>query len=155
MAENLGLAWHWPRPLMIMASAAEKEGPLKALSRMALTLLVGIGLGGTTVEMLRAQTKQPVYFIYQTELTSDAASYAKNYVAHIPSTLEPFGGRFLVRGGKVTRVEGDAPLPRISIIEFDSLDKAQKWYNSPDYLKLIPVRQVVMKTNSFIAENPN
>jgi hypothetical protein len=47
--------------------------------------------------MLRAQGKQPVYFIYQTELTGDAANYAKNYVAHIPATLEPFVGRFLVR----------------------------------------------------------
>src|SRR5262245_34630210 len=125
---------------------------MKALTRTALTLLVGIGVGGTTVEMLRAQGKQPVYFIYQIELTGDAATYAKNYVAHIPSTLEPFGGSFLVRGGKVTRVEGDAPLPRISIIEFDSLDKAQGWYNSPAYQKLIPPRQGVMKTNSFIAK---
>jgi hypothetical protein len=74
---------------------------MKAHTRTALTLLVGIALGATTVEMLRAQGKQPVYFIYQTELTGDAATYAKNYVAHIlPSTLEPFGGRFLVRGGK-------------------------------------------------------
>jgi uncharacterized protein (DUF1330 family) len=81
--------------------------------------------------MLRAQGKQPVYFIYQTELTGDATAYVKNYVAHIPSTLDPFGGRVLVRGGKVARVEGDAPVPRISIIEFDSLDKAQGWYNSP------------------------
>jgi uncharacterized protein (DUF1330 family) len=128
---------------------------MKAHTRTALTLLVGISLGATTVEVLRAQGKQPVYFIYQTELTGDAATYAKNYVTHIPSTLEPFGGRFLVRGGKVTRVEGDAPLPRISIIEFDSLDKAQGWYNSPAYQKLIPVRQSVMKTNSFIAESPN
>jgi uncharacterized protein (DUF1330 family) len=109
---------------------------MKAHTRTALTLLIGIGLGATTIEMLRAQGKQPVYFIYQTELI-------------------PFGGRFLVRGGKATRVEGDAPLPRISIIEFDSLDKAQGWYNSAAYQKLVPVRQGVMKTNSFIAENPN
>ena len=128
---------------------------MKAHTRSALTLLVGVALGATTVGMLRAQGKQPVYFIYQTELTGDAATYGKNYVAHIPSTLEPFGGRFLVRGGKATRVEGDAPLLRISIIEFDSLDKAQGWYNSPAYQKLIPVRQGVMKTNSFIAESPN
>jgi uncharacterized protein (DUF1330 family) len=127
---------------------------MKAHARTALTLLVGIALGVTTVEMLRAQGKQPVYFIYQTELTGDAATYVKNYVAHIPSTLEPFGGRFLVRGGKATRVEGDA-LPRISIIEFDSLEKAQGWYNSAAYQKLVPVRQGVMKTNSFIAESPN
>ena len=128
---------------------------MTAHTTIALTLLVGIGLGAIAVEGLRAQGEQPVYFVYQTELTGDPDTYVKNYVAHIPSTLEPFGGRFLVRGGKVTRVEGDAPLPRISILEFDSLDKAQAWYNSPAYQRLIPVRQSVMKTNSFIAENPN
>jgi hypothetical protein len=51
---------------------------MKAHTRTALTLLVGIGLGATTVEMLRAQEKQPVYFVYQTELTGAAAKYAKN-----------------------------------------------------------------------------
>src|SRR5262245_8677975 len=141
--------------MIIGQQQTRRASPMKAHTRFALTLLVGIGVGATTVEMLRAQGKQPVYFIYQTELMGDAATYAKNYVAHIPSTLEPFGGRFLVRGGKVTRVEGDAPLRRISIIEFDSLEKAQGWYNSTAYQKLIPVRQAVMKTNSFIAENPN
>jgi hypothetical protein len=65
---------------------------MKAHTRTALTLLVGIGLGATTVEMLRAQGKQPVYFIYQTELTGDAATYAKNYVAHIPRLLNRLEG---------------------------------------------------------------
>jgi hypothetical protein len=51
---------------------------MKAHTRTALMLLVGIGLGATTVEMLRAQGKQPVYFIYQTELTGDAVTYAKD-----------------------------------------------------------------------------
>jgi len=128
---------------------------MTAHTTLALTLLLGVGLGAATVGLLHAQDKRPVYVIYQTELTGDAAIFAKDYVAHIPSTLEPFGGRFLVRGGKATRVEGDAPLPRISIIEFDSLDKAKGWYNSPAYQKLVPVRQSVMKTNVFIAANTN
>jgi hypothetical protein len=60
-----------------------------------------------------------------------------------------------IRAGPAAVLEGNAPLPRISIIVFDSLDKAQAWYKSAAYQKLIPVRQSVMKTNSFIAENPN
>jgi uncharacterized protein (DUF1330 family) len=128
---------------------------MAAHTSLALTLLLGVAVGATAVGLLRAQDKHPVYFVYQTELTGDAAVFIKDYVSHIPSTLEPFGGRFLVRGGKVTRVEGDTPLPRISIIEFDSLDKAQGWYNSPAYQKLVPVRQSVLKSNVFIAANPN
>lgn len=120
---------------------------------MLVASLFGVGIGVMGVEMLHAQGRQPVYVVYQTELTGDPAVYAKDYVAHIPATLEPFNGHFLVRGGKVIRLEGAAPLPRISIIEFESLEKAQAWYNSPAYQKLIPVRRSVMKTSSFIAQD--
>jgi len=32
---------------------------------LALTLLLGIGLGATAIGLLRAQDKQPAYFIYR------------------------------------------------------------------------------------------
>jgi len=56
---------------------------MKAHTRTALTLLVGIGLGATTVETLRAQGKQPVYCLSQSELIGDGATSSKNYVGQI------------------------------------------------------------------------
>jgi uncharacterized protein (DUF1330 family) len=36
-----------------------------------------------------------------------------------------------VRGGKTINLQGAAPAPRIIVIQFDNLDKAQAWWNSP------------------------
>jgi len=100
-------------------------------SRTVLTLLVGAGVGAAVVEVVRAQAKAPAYYISQIELTGDADAYVKNYASLVAATVEPFGGRFLVRGGKVARLEGDTPRPRVAVIVFDNVDKAQAWYNSP------------------------
>jgi uncharacterized protein (DUF1330 family) len=127
---------------------------MNASARICIALLAGAAIGATAVEVVRAQAKPPAYYVSQIELTGDADTYVKNYASQVPATVEPFGGRFLVRGGKVTRLEGDTPRPRIVVIAFDNIDKAQAWYNSPAYQKLAPVRQSVAKTNSFFVEGP-
>jgi len=43
--------------------------------------------------------------------------------------MQAFGGKFLVRGGKVTALEGDAP-KRVIVTAFDNVDNAQNWRNS-------------------------
>ena len=116
-------------------------------TRTVLTLLVGAGVGAAVVEGVRAQAKPPAqakapaYYISQIELIGDPDAYVKNYASLVAGTVEPFGGRFLVRGGKVARLEGDTPRPRVAVIVFDNIDKAQAWYNSPAYQKIAPVRQ--------------
>lgn len=122
---------------------------------IALSLVIGVCSGAAISTVVRAQAKPPAYIVYQTQLTGDPAEYGRDYVAHVLSTLEPFGGRFLVRGGTATRIEGDDPLPRVSIIAFDNIEQAKAWYNSRAYQTLVPVRQRLMKTNSFYAEPPS
>jgi uncharacterized protein (DUF1330 family) len=63
---------------------------------------------------------------------TDAQRY-HDYVALVPATLEPFGGRFIVRGGAVEAAEGDWLPQRLVIIEFPSLERAKAWYDSPEY----------------------
>jgi uncharacterized protein (DUF1330 family) len=75
--------------------------------------------------------------------------FTKEYGPKVPATLAPYGGGFVVRGGK--GLEGEAP-GRLVIIEFDSLQNAQKWYQSPEYQALIPIRQKASKSTLFIAE---
>ena len=42
----------------------------------------------------------------------------------VPATMQPFGGKYLVRGGKVISLEGDAP-KRVIVSVYDSVEKAQ------------------------------
>ena len=55
------------------------------------------------------------------------------YRGQVPATIEKHGGKYLVRGGEVSVVEGDQPERRTVVLEFDSLEKAKGWYYSDDY----------------------
>jgi uncharacterized protein (DUF1330 family) len=47
--------------------------------------------------------------------------------------VEPFGGKFIARGGKLTVLEGEWAHPRTVIIEFPSREAAEGWRNTPQY----------------------
>jgi uncharacterized protein (DUF1330 family) len=125
---------------------------MKLPTQIALTLLAGLALAALTGQELRAQAQAPAYYITQIELTGDAGEFAKNYGSQVGATLAPYGGRFLVRGTPAMHLEGDAARSRNAVIQFDSLAQAQAWYTSPAYQKLIPIRQKLTKTNSYLVE---
>jgi uncharacterized protein (DUF1330 family) len=61
--------------------------------------------------------------------------FQRDYAAHVQATVEPYGGRYLVRGGRSLGTEGEPPKGRIVIV-FPSMEKAQAWRNSPEYRKM-------------------
>jgi uncharacterized protein (DUF1330 family) len=64
----------------------------------------------------------------------------REYVARVPGTLEPFGGRFIVRGGDYEPLEGDWRPRRLVVIEFPSVENAKGWYSSPEYADAMQIR---------------
>ena len=70
------------------------------------------------------------------------------YRGQVPATIEKHGGRYLVRGGDVTVVEGDQPARRSVVLEFDSLVQANGWYYSDDYAG--PKELRIASTNSNV-----
>ena len=81
----------------------------------------------------------PAYVIADIEV-HDPASY-KEYAARVQATLDPFEGRFLVRGGPSETLEGDWQPQRVVVIQFPSADHARGWYKSPDYVKALAIRR--------------
>jgi uncharacterized protein (DUF1330 family) len=75
------------------------------------------------------------------EITVNDPRTYEEYRRQVLATIEKYGGRFLVRGGKVQGVEGAAPAGRIVVLEFPSFDHAAKWYRSEEYAPLIRMRQ--------------
>ncbi|MFD6950499.1 hypothetical protein A6A08_22345 [Nocardiopsis sp. TSRI0078] len=61
------------------------------------------------------------------------------YMERIQSTLDPFGGRFLVHGAPVEVREG-AWEGGLVLIGFPSIEDARSWYDSPAYQEIIPLR---------------
>lgn len=73
----------------------------------------------------------PAYVVAQIEVI-DPTLY-ENYKALAPPAVEAFGGRYLVRGGDTTVLEGESDRGRLVIVEFDDLETAQSFYSSTAY----------------------
>ena len=90
------------------------------------------------------------YVIGDIEVTDPAAF--KEYRNRVGATVEPYGGRFVVRGGKVDPKEGDWQPRLLVMLEFPSLEQAERWYTSPEYKPLIAIREKAARTQLLIAE---
>jgi uncharacterized protein (DUF1330 family) len=64
----------------------------------------------------------------------------EKYREKVPATIEQYAGTYIVRGGTMEMVEGDALPPRTIILEFPSLSQEKMWYNSPEYQEIIGLR---------------
>lgn len=63
------------------------------------------------------------------------------YRDQVAPMIAAFGGRFLVRGGAVTDVEGSLGLARLVVLEFPDMAKLRGFYDSAEYAPLIALRQ--------------
>lgn len=81
----------------------------------------------------------------------DPERYA-DYRTMVPPTLEVYGGRFLVRGGKSEQLEGSHLPERSVILEFESVERAKAWLNSDEYKDARALRHATAETNMFVVE---
>ena len=63
------------------------------------------------------------------------------------------GGNYVVRGAPAEVVEGDLSPDRLVILEFESLDKAREWVNSPEFAELRELRANSSNHRIFLAES--
>ena len=80
----------------------------------------------------------PAYLIVETDIT-DPEQY-ELYKAASPGAIAAGGGRFLVRGGELAVLEGDWSPKRLVIAEFDDLEAAKRFYESPEYQEVMKLR---------------
>ena len=92
----------------------------------------------------------PAYLVAEIEIIN-AEGYAE-YSKVVPATIEKYGGRFLVRGGKAHPLEGDIPERRRVIVEFPSIERAKEWWNSVDYAKPMEMRRAASKGRLMFIE---
>jgi uncharacterized protein (DUF1330 family) len=89
------------------------------------------GSAGATV----TRAGYAIAYLREVRLGEDIATYLEL----IDETLEPFGGTFLVHGGRLLGLEGDWD-GDVVIISFPSVSAAQEWYHSPGYQSILGLR---------------
>ncbi len=70
------------------------------------------------------------YFIAEVHWKDQTAR--QQYIAGFGATLEPYGGR-VAFAGPAENIEGDWHPALLALLEFDTLEQARSWYNSPEY----------------------
>ena len=121
---------------------------------VSLALLAGIGIGGLAVQALHAQGKPKAYIVTESEIL-DAAALAE-YAPKAAANSKAAGGRSGVvpANGKIVGLIGEPP-KRFSVSEWESLEKAQAYYNSPERQALNELRAKAQKVHrQFIVEAP-
>jgi uncharacterized protein (DUF1330 family) len=73
------------------------------------------------------------------EIVNDPQTF-EEYRRQVMPTIERYQGRFIVRGGAFTVLEGEMPYQRIAMLEFPSRAAAESWYRSPEYQRILPLR---------------
>lgn len=92
----------------------------------------------------------PAYVIVEIDVT-DPQLYAE-YRRQVPPSIEKYGGRFLARGGRAEKLEGDWEPTRIVILEFKDLATARAWYDSADYAGPKKTRQQSSRARMIVVE---
>jgi uncharacterized protein (DUF1330 family) len=92
----------------------------------------------------------PAYFIVDIDVTDPTAF--DEYRKAVPATVEKYGGKFLVRGGRMEVVEGSWRPKRVVVTEFPSLEQAKRWYDSEEYRALKARRLRTSKGNVILVE---
>lgn len=119
---------------------------------LGLSLLAGIAIGATAIQRLHAQTQPPAIVVVDiSQVTDPDAWKAVTQRSSASTETVKQGGRYLARSNKITALDGTAP-SRLVIIAFDSVAKAQAWYNSPGQAETNATRAKATKSRAFIVE---
>jgi uncharacterized protein (DUF1330 family) len=86
------------------------------------------------------------------EVSIQNHSEYEEYKKLTPAAVAAFNGKFVVRGGESTTLEGDWKPERIVILEFPTTLRANEWWNSELYNKAKEIRQRAAKTKMIIVE---
>jgi uncharacterized protein (DUF1330 family) len=83
---------------------------------------------------------------------NDQEKYMNEFAPAITKTLQDAGGKYLVRGGKTIPMHGAPPAPRIVVVQFESIDKAQAWAASPAAKAAYAIGEKYATLNDFLVE---
>jgi uncharacterized protein (DUF1330 family) len=90
------------------------------------------------------------YVIYQGEVL-DQMRYDE-YKAKAAESILAAGGRYVVRGGDVEVLEGEAPAGRTVVLEFPTRQAAIDWYRSDEYTEIRKIREGAARARMYVVD---
>ena len=122
---------------------------MKATINLAVALLVGCATGAAVVNVVQAQSKPPAYTIAEIDVIDPAVF--QDFAKRNGAAMTAAGGLVLALRGRIVTSEGTPP-KAIALIAWESLDDATRYFNSPTFKDLIPLRDKGAKVRLFHVE---
>ena len=123
---------------------------------LAAAVLASMVTGAFVVQVLHAQTKAPVYFVGEIDVT-DPEGYAKEYLPKAREIIKEHGGQLVAAGGaagtgnQVIPVDGEPP-KRVVIYRYPSVDAVSAWRHDPAYEAVRKIGEKYAKYRTFAVE---
>ena len=76
----------------------------------------------------------------------------EDYKKQAAATVFKYGGKYIVRGGQHQVLEGDWRPNRLVVLEFESVEAAQRWYASPEYAEAKKHRERSARMNAILVQ---
>ena len=90
------------------------------------------------------------YAISEVEVRDTAGFEVYRTIA--AKAIAQYGGRYLVRGGAASTVEGGPPPKTIIVVEFPTMERLREWYASPEYAEALKVRETALDRRLIFVE---
>lgn len=92
----------------------------------------------------------PKGYLIANVTVNDPEEYA-GYTGQTPALMERFGGKYIVRGGRVQVPEGESRERQV-VIEFPSYENAVAAYNDDEYQKVADIRRRATDSTIILVE---
>jgi uncharacterized protein (DUF1330 family) len=142
------LTWTYAFLLLV---TCQQEKTMKTRYTVALSILAGVAVGAAAVQALHAQAKPPAYVVAEIDI-ANVEPFDREYVPPAAKAIADGGGKYIVRGGRTVSLFGDPPKPRLAVMVFESMEKAQAAFNSPAYKEAKKVGDKYAKFRVYAVE---
>jgi len=92
------------------------------------------------------------YLIFEIEVTDPVAW--RHYREIVGPLLQAAGGTFVVASRHIETLEGGWLPPSISVVRFDSVETARRFYHSAEYQRLLDLRLAASKGRGILVDSP-
>ncbi len=123
---------------------------MKQTLKLTITLLAGIAIGAAALNGLHAQARPPAFAVAELIELHDSAAF-KEFAKRNREGILAAGGHMLAQRGRIVAVNGPPP-KAAGIGVWDNLDQAVRYFNSPYFRDLIPLRDKAAKQHLFLVE---
>lgn len=124
---------------------------MRASFKTAFALTLGTIIGALAIHELHAQAKPVAYVVGELDV-SDQDGFTKEFGPLAVKALTEAGGKQIVRGGKTVSIFGEAPKGRVTMWQFESLEKALAAYASPAFVEAKKIGDKYTKFRVYAVE---